>query len=137
MEKIKEYTNGEITVVWKPGICIHSAKCAHGLPNVFKPKEKPWIQVENASTSELVKTIDTCPSGALSYFKNSAGRPKEEFSIAQAMKVEVVKNGPLLVFGNIDLTHETGETESKKRSTAFCRCGNSKNQPFCDGSHNN
>lgn len=67
MAEEKEYTNGEITVVWKPDICEHSANCVRGLPQVFKPGEKPWIRVENASTQEIKNTIDTCPSGALSY----------------------------------------------------------------------
>ncbi len=69
-EKKLEYTNGEITIVWKPGICAHAAKCVGTLPNVYKPKEKPWIQINNATTEELMAQIKTCPSGALSYYKN-------------------------------------------------------------------
>lgn len=71
MDITKEYKNEDITVVWKSGMCIHSAKCVNGLPGVIKPKEKPWIQIENGSSEELIKTIDSCPSGALSYNKNS------------------------------------------------------------------
>jgi len=70
MSKTHEYTNGEITVVWQPEICIHSANCVKNLPTVFKPKEKPWIRVENASSEEIMNAIDKCPSGALSYEKN-------------------------------------------------------------------
>ncbi len=46
-QKSKEYTNGELTVVWKPGLCIHSAKCVEALPEVYHPKEKPWIKPNN------------------------------------------------------------------------------------------
>ena len=70
MSKTHEYTNGEITVVWQPDLCIHSANCVKNLPVVFKPKEKPWIRVENASSEEIMNAIDKCPSGALSYRKN-------------------------------------------------------------------
>ena len=70
MSKTHEYTNGEITVVWQPDICIHSANCVKNLSAVFKPKEKPWIRVENASSEEIMNAIDKCPSGALSYRKN-------------------------------------------------------------------
>lgn len=70
MSKTHEYTNGEVTVVWQPEICIHSANCVKNLPTVFKPKEKPWIRVENASSEEIMNAIDKCPSGALSYRKN-------------------------------------------------------------------
>ncbi|MDX1461704.1 MAG: (4Fe-4S)-binding protein [Marinirhabdus sp.] len=73
MEKTKEYSNGEVTVLWKPGLCVHSTKCVHGLPNVFKPKEKPWVQVDNASTAAIIDTVKACPSGALSHYINSVG----------------------------------------------------------------
>jgi uncharacterized Fe-S cluster protein YjdI len=67
MAEEKEYTNGDVTVIWKPDVCAHSGNCVRGLPKVFKPGEKPWVQIEAASSEEIRKTIDTCPSGALSY----------------------------------------------------------------------
>jgi uncharacterized Fe-S cluster protein YjdI len=70
MSKTHEYSNGEITVVWQPEVCIHSANCVKNLAAVFKPQEKPWIRVENASSEEIMKAVDKCPSGALSYRKN-------------------------------------------------------------------
>lgn len=72
MEKeiIKKYSNGELTVVWKPGLCIHSGVCVRTLPQVYNPREKPWIKVENASTEELIAQIKKCPSGALTYLMN-------------------------------------------------------------------
>ncbi|RZS93851.1 (4Fe-4S)-binding protein [Aquimarina brevivitae] len=63
----KEYQNGDLTVVWKPGKCIHSGICVKTLPKVYHPKEKPWIKPENATKQQLIDQIDTCPSGALSY----------------------------------------------------------------------
>ncbi|GAA4271484.1 (4Fe-4S)-binding protein [Aquimarina gracilis] len=65
----KEYSNREITVVWKPGKCIHAGVCVKTLPNVYDPKAKPWITPENATTKALIDQIDRCPSGALSYIK--------------------------------------------------------------------
>ncbi|MFM1875473.1 MAG: hypothetical protein RL266_1210 [Bacteroidota bacterium] len=62
----KEYTNGEVTVVWQADKCIHCGNCAKGLPQVFKPREKPWIQMENASSEEIAAQVAECPSGALS-----------------------------------------------------------------------
>lgn len=72
MEKVKiiEYKNDNITIVWKPSLCIHSGNCVSALPKVYKPLKKPWIQIENATTDELVVQIKTCPSGALSYYNN-------------------------------------------------------------------
>lgn len=69
-EIVKEYTNGELTIVWKPKSCIHAAECVKALPNAYNPKEKPWINVDNASTDEFKAQIAKCPSGALSYYMN-------------------------------------------------------------------
>lgn len=66
----KEYTNGELTIIWQPDICIHSGICVQTLPQVYNPKERPWIKIENATTDELVAQIKKCPSGALSYRLN-------------------------------------------------------------------
>ena len=62
----KEYSNGEITVLWQPGICIHSGVCVKMLPQVYHPKERPWIKINNAETSEIIKQVAKCPSKALS-----------------------------------------------------------------------
>jgi len=72
MEKeiVKEYSNGEITIVWQPKKCIHSAICVKTLPKVYNPKTKPWITIENATSEALKNQINNCPSGALSYKEN-------------------------------------------------------------------
>ena len=66
----KEYTNGEVTIMWQSGKCIHSANCVRNNPKVFKPKEKPWIVAENSTTKKIIETIKKCPSGALTYNLN-------------------------------------------------------------------
>jgi uncharacterized Fe-S cluster protein YjdI len=130
------YSNDEITIVWKPSKCIHSTRCwkgEAGLSQVFDPRSKPWIKPYAASTDEIIKRVDNCPSGALSYFrKNEMANTK--ISEPQ-VKVETVLNGPLLVKGPITLKHHSGATEDHSSVTAFCRCGKSANKPFCDGSH--
>ena len=67
--KTKEYTNGKITIVWKPDVCIHSGICVKTLPKVYKPNERPWIQMGNAKSEELIDQVSKCPSGALSIKK--------------------------------------------------------------------
>lgn len=64
-----EYTNGEITIIWKPELCQHAGICVKLLPNVYNPKEKPWLKPENASSEELISQISKCPSAALSIKK--------------------------------------------------------------------
>lgn len=70
MEKVNEYSNGEITISWKPALCTHSGVCVKTLPKVYNPKERPWIKIENATSEELMDQVSKCPSGALSYKKN-------------------------------------------------------------------
>lgn len=70
MGKIIEYSNGELTIIWQPEMCQHSGICVKTLPQVYNPKERPWVKIENATTAELIAQIDKCPSGALSYKLN-------------------------------------------------------------------
>ncbi len=70
----KKYSNGEMTIVWKPSLCKHSTICwkkATGLPQVFNPMIKPWINPLAASTDDMIAQVKKCPSGALSYFLNN------------------------------------------------------------------
>ena len=128
----KEYTNGELTIVWEPKTCIHSGECVKALPNVYNPNEKPWIKIDKASTEELKAQIMKCPSGALSYYMNDENNKESE---TMETKIEIMENGPLLVYGTLKITDKDGQTETKNKTTAFCRCGQSHNKPYCDGAH--
>ena len=64
------YKNSDITVVWKPKMCIHSKKCWKELGDVFKPTEKPWVKMDGATTERIIQQVECCPSGALSYHKS-------------------------------------------------------------------
>lgn len=135
-EVTKKYTNGEITVVWKPNLCSHSTNCWHGLGSVFKPKERPWVQMEGATTEQIADQVNKCPSGALSYYRNNeADKPDQSASSTEPTVVQVSPNGPLLVMGEIVIKHRDGSEEKRSAKTSLCRCGQSGNKPFCDGSH--
>ena len=69
-QQTHKYSNGEITVVWKPGICQHSTICWKGLIEVFDPRKRPWINMDGATTERIIEQVKKCPSGALSYFLN-------------------------------------------------------------------
>ncbi len=70
MSKDHNYSNGEVTIVWRPDLCIHSRNCWKGLGAVFQPGQKPWIKPEGASAEEIIAQVRQCPSGALSHFYN-------------------------------------------------------------------
>ncbi len=133
MEIIKKYSNGEVTVVWQPSKCIHSAICFRGLPQVFDPRKRPWVMMENGQTNEVINQVKACPSGALSYFMNVEKNQESQEPINTI--VEVLENGPLLIYGNLKVKDKAGNESLKSQTTAFCRCGASKNKPYCDGSH--
>lgn len=134
-DTIKEYTNGEITVVWTPGQCIHSKLCWTGLGEVFDPRKRPWVNAQAADTAAIMAQVDKCPSGALSYYHNLPAEEAAPPEILVNTVVEVSGNGPLLVFGNITVKHKDGTEERKNKVTALCRCGASANKPYCDGAH--
>ena len=112
---IKRYKKNDFSILWEPKKCIHAAICVKELPEVYDPKGKPWIKPESASITDLKTQIDLCPSGALSY--EDKGLSKEKTSMAT--EVELMKNGPLLVKGNIELKSHDGSVIMKEKMTAF------------------
>jgi|TARA_R110002124_G_scaffold186713_1_gene354150 uncharacterized Fe-S cluster protein YjdI len=139
-ETIKKYSNGEVTIVWKPTLCTHSTICwkkANSLPEVFKPAEKPWIRPEGASTERIKEQISRCPSGALTYEMNQMedSNIEEEIVPETNNSLQFIPNGPILVSGSFTMKDPNGNTSTLSNSVALCRCGQSANKPYCDGSH--
>ncbi|MEZ5345625.1 MAG: (4Fe-4S)-binding protein [Pyrinomonadaceae bacterium] len=135
----KKYVDGELTVYWKPDLCIHAGECVKGSPGVFNPKARPWIQLEYASHENIKNAIDNCPSGALSYEKESEEEPEETTpEKSEYLRIRASKNGPLLVQGSFEMEDRDGSVQlCKGKSIALCRCGASRTKPFCDGTHTN
>ena len=131
----KQYTNDEITVIWQPEKCIHSTKCWRGLAEVFNPREKPWIKMEGSTTDKIKAHVELCPSSALSYLLHTAQPTEQPPVMDSGTKVEALKNGPLLVYGNVTVHDRNGISTKTTNTTAFCRCGASEAKPYCDGSH--
>jgi uncharacterized Fe-S cluster protein YjdI len=130
-EIVKRYTRDGVTVVWKPDVCIHSTICFKGLPRVFNPNKRPWINMEGSELEKIKQQVANCPSGAISIETN------EETPVQAANNnlVEVLVNGPLCVHGSLKVKHADGTEENKSTKTFFCRCGQSSKKPYCDGTH--
>ncbi|SEJ00082.1 Uncharacterized Fe-S cluster protein YjdI [Deinococcus reticulitermitis] len=131
----RAYTAPEITVYYDRGRCIHYAACVRGLPEVFDTAKKPWIQPAQAQADAVAEVVRRCPTGALHYVYAAHGGPPE---LPEPATVEVRENGPLFLRG--DLTLHAPDTASPggpvhDTRAALCRCGQSGNKPFCDGSH--
>lgn len=139
-ENHKKYSNKEITIFWRPDRCIHSANCLIGLPNVFNNGRRPWINIGGAETKEIIRTVNTCPSRALVYAKNSDRIRKVKRKTVKKppkyARIQILKDGPVLVSGNFiirDANRKKIRIETE--TVALCRCGVSKIKPFCDGNH--
>ncbi len=131
----KEYSKDELTIVWQPDLCIHSAVCFRALPGVFKPRDRPWVQLDNAELSAIVDTVLACPSGALSIKPVPSELPAMDVPVPEKAKVKLFENGPIRVLGACEITMPDGSIVEKPNGISFCRCGGSANWPFCDSSH--
>jgi uncharacterized Fe-S cluster protein YjdI/CDGSH-type Zn-finger protein len=127
----RTYRGAQVEVSFDGGLCIHAAECVRRLPAVFDRDRRPWVLADNATAEELTTVIEACPSGALRYHRLD-GRADEE--PPAATMVTPIEDGPLLVRGELVVLHEDGTREGLPRA-ALCRCGQSKNKPFCDNSH--
>jgi CDGSH-type Zn-finger protein len=126
-----DYRGLAITIHDNRGICSHAGFCTDNLKRVFRMGEEPWIDPDGATMEEIVRVVRMCPSGALSYSVDGMEHRDQD----REPMVTVTRNGPYAVTGGIELIgQEFGEGASRDHYT-LCRCGASKNKPFCDGSH--
>lgn len=144
----REYKTDDLIIYWNATLCSHSGKCWTLLPQVFSPKKRPWVCPNGAGPREIIKTIDLCPTGALKYRLTEGSSIKAELakgpgsmdyrvSEPAVVQIRMVKGGPLLVKGPARILDSEGNSIRECESMVLCRCGRTKNPPFCDGSHAN
>jgi CDGSH-type Zn-finger protein/ferredoxin len=123
-DKVDIYEGRSITLHDNRSICAHAGLCTDRLASVFKYGSEPWIDPDGAPVEAIVDAVRRCPSGALSY---SIDGRDEDAAPAQA-RINVTRDGPYAVSG-------IGLSGVQRERYTLCRCGASKNKPFCDGSH--
>ena len=123
------YVGKNITVHDNRSICAHAGHCTEHSPSVFSMTAKPWIAADADAVANTVDTIRMCPSGALAY---SIDGVLHEHS-GRAPGIRVTKDGPYAVVGGPQLKGDAAPVSSEHYT--LCRCGQSKNKPFCDGAH--
>ena len=125
------FGNQDITVTFKKKQCIGMSECGRADGELFVGDRDPWCDPSDVSLSEVQEVIERCPSGALTCIVN--GENQEQ--AAAENTVQISYNGPLLVKGELDLQCHVDTAPGNKFRAALCRCGDSKNKPFCDNSH--
>lgn len=120
-----------LTISYTPVLCTHAAQCQARAAAVFSPKKSPWIQPENGTLETILDVIAACPSGAL---RVAVGNQPAQHMTTGEVAINVEKNGPYHVT-NIALDAPFNGTGASRTKYSLCRCGLSKNKPFCDGSH--
>lgn len=125
------YPAGKITIHDNRSICAHAGHCTDSLGSVFKYRSEPWIDPAAGTSEAIIEAVRRCPSGALSYTLDGVqGRDPQ-----RAPAITVTKEGPYAVVGGVRLIEQTWAEGASTEHYTLCRCGGSKNKPFCDGTH--
>lgn len=145
------YSNGEITIYWRAGECVHATLCYSELRSVFDPMRRPWVNAQGASTEKIKDIIERCPSEALTFRWNDDQRNLTETSKklfkgnAETLfpkperepltRITIRRNGPMVISGEFRMMDANGKELKQMRMVSLCRCGASGSMPYCDGTH--
>lgn len=126
----KVYRGKDITISFDLDLCVHIGECLRGHQGVFQLERRPWVLPDEADADTVAEVVQRCPSGALLYSRLD-GSPEEQHP---STTVTPIRDGPLLVVGEVQVRREDGTVETLPRAT-LCRCGFSEHKPFCDNHH--
>jgi uncharacterized Fe-S cluster protein YjdI/CDGSH-type Zn-finger protein len=128
----RTYEDDSIRVLWDSSLCIHTGFCISAGSGAFDPQRRPWVDLDLAETDVIAQAVEACPTGALRYERLDGGAQEEPQS---PTTIVPWPNGPLFVRGSIEVTDRRGDVFLAGPRVSLCRCGASRNQPFCDLSH--
>lgn len=130
--KIREYQGQGVVIQYEVKRCIHVEECIRALPRVFNQHQRPWIQPGDTAADEIVNAVLRCPTGALHFVRQDGGAAEQP---PARNTVSFVADGPLYVHGDLELRDQEDNLLLTDTRMALCRCGASKNKPFCDNTH--
>ena len=130
-DRREDYAGDGVTIHDNRGICAHAGRCTDGLSSVFRLRKEPFIDPTGARAEKIVEVVRSCPSGALSYSIDGV----EHRDLERSPGVTVVPGGPYAVRGGAALEGAEFADGASREHLTLCRCGGSKNKPFCDGTH--
>lgn len=133
-DKIASYEGKDVKVQWNGRLCIHIGECGRAKGDLFITGRDPWCQPDLVSDNEVEEVVLRCPTGALTWEHGDGVRPE----LADPENtIHVVYNGPLYARGDLEIEGAPDDAPGLQFRAALCRCGASKNKPFCDNSHEN
>ena len=130
-DRLDRYEARDITVLDNRGTCCHFGNCTEHLPAVFHDKGEPFVTAGGADADAIVDIVRHCPSGAPEFIRDGKRYEGEQ----REQEIYVARNASYYVHGGIELEGEPLDQGASTEHFALCRCGQSKNKPFCDGSH--
>lgn len=131
-EKKYHYPGKQIDVRWDERLCIHIAECGKAEGELFIAGRQPWCDPDLSSPQQVKQVVERCPSGALTY------EPKDDHDHehgATENSVMVSFHGPYFVSGDLKIDGIPADMPGVAFRAALCRCGQSRNKPFCDNGH--
>lgn len=152
----RKYKNGEITVYWKPGACVHASYCYRELIEVFDPGRRPWVDMSGSTTERIIEVVNMCPTEALTWKWNDDEQnknidvnqtnhiifrrpellePQETTEEVRPVTVKVMTDGPIVLKGDFTFIYDGTTKKVREGIISICRCGASEHMPFCDGTH--
>ncbi len=135
------YEGQQVTIFDNRRLCQHSGLCTDRLAAVFRTDAEPFVAPSGGCLDEIIRAVRDCPSGALSYaIDGTEAREQVDRAGTREPAIEVSKDGPYRITGQIDLVGPAGSREGRSQGAslehyALCRCGHSQNKPFCSGMH--
>ncbi|TMV10089.1 hypothetical protein FGK63_03230 [Ruegeria sediminis] len=130
-DEVLTYEGRDITVHYNRLLCSHAGECGKWLNAVFDSGRKPWIVPNNGAAEKIKAVVKACPSGALRYSVNGEA---PQHGACGTPGVTVEKDGPYRVAG-IPLAGARLAEGASAEKYVLCRCGASRNKPYCDGTH--
>lgn len=130
--KISRYEGEDVDVTWDGRLCIHVGECGRSEGELFVTGRKPWCQPDLTSVDEVREVVERCPTGALVHLRK--GGASEEVAPAENT-ITVANAGPLFARGQLAIEGAPDDMPGVRFRAALCRCGQSKNKPFCDNAH--
>jgi CDGSH-type Zn-finger protein/truncated hemoglobin YjbI len=140
-DQVDTYVGQQVTILDNRGTCQHSGLCSERLATVFRAGQEPFIAPSGGRMDEIIRAVRDCPSGALNFAIDAReAREQVDLDNHREPRIEMSKDGPYRVTGRIPLVDAVGREHARNQGAshehyALCRCGQSRNKPFCNGMH--